>query len=100
MKKDWNARLLETLLAIQPEAAIARFRLKNATLRGAALLEEACRGRGWLMPGGVPDTDRGAAVILDEFRGGKLGRLTLQSAPAKRMETVPVDEGRSQKNEP
>ena len=47
------------------------------------LLNEACRGRGWLMPGGVLDTDRGAAVILDEFRGGKVGRVTLQKAPAK-----------------
>lgn len=77
-------RLLETLLAIRPEAVIARFKIKDASLRGAALLEEACRGRGWLLPGGVMDTDRGAAVILDEFRGGKLGRLTLQNAPAKK----------------
>ena len=37
----------------------------------------------------MPDTDRGAAVILDEFRGGKLGRLTLQSAPVKRA--APAD---------
>ena len=46
------------------------------TLHGVPLLEEACRGRGWLLPGGVCDTDRGAAVILDEFRAGKLGRKT------------------------
>ena len=77
-------RLLEHLLEIKPEAPVQRFRLRDASLRGAALLEEACRGRGWLMPGGVMDTDRGAAVILDEFRGGRLGRLTLQRAPQKR----------------
>lgn len=56
-----------------------------------AALEEACRGRGWLLPGGVCDTDRGAAIILDEFRAGKLGRITLQKAPAKpqNMEAQP-----------
>ena len=74
-------RLMERLMAEKPDAVAARFRLKDTTLTGAALLEEACRGRGWLLPGAVCDTDRGAAVILDEFRGGKLGRITLQTAP-------------------
>lgn len=75
-------RLLERLMEDKREAVTARFKLKNAELTGVPLLEEACRGRGWLMPGGVTDTDRGAAVILDEFRAGKLGRITLQKAPA------------------
>jgi len=83
-------RLLEMLMDVKPDAAVQRFKLKDATLRGVALLEEACRGRGWLMPGGVMDTDRGAAVILDEFRGGKLGRLTLQKAPEKATEKKQV----------
>ena len=79
-------RLLERLMEIKPSAAMQRFKIKDGTLRGVALLEETCRGRGWLLPGGVMDTDRGAAVVLDEFRAGRLGRLTLQSAPAKRPE--------------
>lgn len=79
-------RLLERLMEIKPSAAMQRFKIKDGTLRGVALLEEACSGRGWLLPGGVMDTDRGAAVVLDEFRAGRLGRLTLQSAPAKRPE--------------
>ena len=82
-------RLLEMLMENKPDAAIARFKIKDASLRGVALLEETCRGRGWLMPGSVMDTDRGAAVILDEFRGGKLGRLTLQKAPEKKPEKKP-----------
>ena len=78
-------RLLEMLMENKQDAAITRFKIKDASLRGVALLEEACRGRGWLMPGGVMDTDRGAAVILDEFRAGKLGRLTLQMPPQKKV---------------
>lgn len=76
-------RLLEKLMEDKPEAVTARFKLRDVGARGAALLEEACRGRGWLLPGGVCDTDRGSAVVLDEFRAGKLGRITLQKAPAK-----------------
>ena len=63
------------------EDAVGRFRLKETDAEGLALLEAVCRGRGWLLPGGVCDTDRGAAVVLDEFRAGKLGRVTLQRAP-------------------
>ena len=84
-------RLLEYLMEINPQAAVARFKIKDASQRGDKLLDEACRGRGWLMPGGVMDTDRGAAVILDEFRAGKLGRITLQKAPEKKRETTPAE---------
>ena len=66
-------------------------------LRGVPLLEEACRCRGWLLPGSVCDTDRGAAVILDEFRAGKLGRITLQKAPVKApKETTPEREAKKE----
>ena len=58
-------RLLERLMQDKPDAVAARFKLKDATLTGVPLLEEACRGRGWLLPGAVCDTDRGAAVVLD-----------------------------------
>ena len=74
-------RLLERLMQDKPDAVAARFKLKDATLTGVPLLEEACRGRGWLLPGAVCDTDRGAAVVLDEFRAGKLGRISLQQPP-------------------
>ena len=81
-------RLLERLMQDKAEAVTARLKIKDPTLTGVALLEEACRGRGWILPGAVCDTDRGSAVILDEFRAGKLGRITLQAAPAKRAPSV------------
>ena len=74
-------RLLERLMQDKPDAVAARFKLKDASLTGVPLLEEACHGRGWLLPGAVCDTDRGAAVVLDEFRAGKLGRISLQQPP-------------------
>ena len=44
----------------------------------AELLEDACRGRGWLLSGGRCDLDRAAALVLDEFRAGKVGKITLE----------------------
>ncbi len=71
-------RLLEELLNVREQVVIERFHLKQPIEPGEALLDNACRGRGWLLPGGLFDTDRGSAVVLDEFRAGKLGRITLE----------------------
>lgn len=46
---------------------------------GYELLEKAGRQRGFLMRGAQVDTQRMARVLLDEFRGGKLGRFTLET---------------------
>ena len=37
--------------------------------------------RGMLIPGGEVNTERAAITVLDEFRSGKLGRLTLELPP-------------------
>ena len=47
---------------------------------GYALLERAAGQRGFLISGGEADTERMARILLDEFRGGKLGRFTLEEA--------------------
>ena len=78
---DLAIRLLEDVTAIKPEAVVSRFRVSDPELRGQELLESVCFGRGFLLKGGQPDTERGARVVLDEFRGGKLGRITLEKAP-------------------
>ena len=46
---------------------------------GYDLLTKAGRKRGFLMRGADVDTERMARVLLDEFRGGKLGRFTLET---------------------
>lgn len=70
--------LLRDMLDVKPQAVMERFRLTDPTLDGEPLLEAVCRGRGFLMKGGVCDYDRCCAVVLDEFRAGKLGRITLE----------------------
>ena len=45
---------------------------------GYRLLEQCARNRGMRISGGEFDTERMARVLLDEYRGGKLGRFTLE----------------------
>ena len=75
-------QLLTDLIAAAPQAVEQRFKIKDLSLRGPALLDAVCQGRGFLMRGGIFDTERACKVVLDEFRGGKLGRITLE-APVK-----------------
>ena len=51
---------------------------ENDIAWGYRLLEAAGRKRGFLISGGEVDTERMAKILLDEFRGGKLGRFTLE----------------------
>ena len=52
---------------------------------GYELLEKAGRKRGFLISGGEVDTERMAKILLDEFRAGKLGRFTLETAPTEEV---------------
>jgi len=62
-----------------PGALLDRYRVvAEPEDSGFALLEKAGRKRGFLVRGGEVDTERMARILLDEFRGGKLGRFTLE----------------------
>ena len=77
-------QLLTDLIATAPQAVRERFKIKDLSLRGPELLDAVCQGRGFLMKGGVYDTERACKVVLDEFRGGKLGRITLEAPREER----------------
>ena len=70
--------LLDELMVIAPNGVISRYKLENTNLRGQALLEAICQNRGFLLRGGEYDLERGAVCVLDEFRAGLLGRVTLE----------------------
>lgn len=74
------ARLLEVLAGLYPQALASRYKLALPAepLPGHELLEQVGRKRGMLVSGGEIDTERAAITVLDEFRGGKLGRISLE----------------------
>jgi ribosome biogenesis GTPase A len=76
-------RLLATLKALCPNQLAARYRLPDTQLpEPPALLAAIARARGMLLRGGEPDTARAANTLWEEFRGGQLGRVTLEWPPA------------------
>ena len=79
--------LLEYLAQHYPEALQARYKMQEAQLQGDGLqlLEQLGRNRGMLISGGEVNYERAAITILDEFRSGKLGRITLEWPEAKEV---------------
>ena len=79
--EDLAGGLMALLYDLNPAALRARYKLpEDCDAAPHALLEAACRGRGWLLSGGRYDTDRAAALVLDEFRAGKIGKITIEEA--------------------
>lgn len=72
-------RLLESLSKTRPEAITQRYKLDSIeNLQGWEILELIGKKRGFLIKGGEIDYERAAVIVADEFRGGRLGRITLE----------------------
>ena len=72
--------LMDYLAAHYADTLTERYKIDvGETDTGYDLLEKAGRKRGFLMRGAQVDTERMARILLDEFRGGKLGRFTLET---------------------
>lgn len=75
------SRLLELLMELYPNAINERYKTDISPeehLPGYEILERIGRKRGMLISGGEVNTERAANTVLDEYRGGKLGRITLE----------------------
>ena len=74
--------LLEVMRREYPDALKERYKLTGELEEDAyGLLERIGRKRGMLVSGGEVNTERAARMLLDEYRGGKLGALTLEFPP-------------------
>lgn len=78
-KETITCRLLESLAKTNPSAIEERYKISGAEgLQGWEILEMIGKKRGFLIKGGEIDYERAAVIVADEFRGGKLGRITLE----------------------
>lgn len=73
------ADLLCELMAICPGALKERYKKIEDGMAAHELLEAVARSRGFILQGGVMDTERAARIVLDEFRAGRIAKITLES---------------------
>lgn len=69
----------ELLLARHRDALVARYQLPDACGDAESCLTHIARTRGALGRGGAPDWHKTAELLLNDFRSGKLGRISLET---------------------
>ena len=81
-----GCKLMELLSVQAPQTIVDRYSVsipeEECDFLGYELLQQAGKRRGFLLRGGEIDTERMARILLDEFRGGVLGRITLEMPAA------------------
>lgn len=80
--EELGAILCERLSSLYPADFASRYKLSADSLagkKGYEILEAVGRKRGHLVSGGEIDTERTALMLLDEFRGCKIGRISLET---------------------
>ncbi|MBQ6386103.1 MAG: ribosome biogenesis GTPase YlqF [Lachnospiraceae bacterium] len=74
--------LLARVTSLYPGLVSARYGVdETGDLPG--LIESVGAARGCLRKGGAVDTDKAAGVLLDDFRSGRLGRISLEKPPVR-----------------
>ena len=72
--------LLFDLARICPEQLVARYKkIDPKEELPEELLNMVCRSRGFILSGGVLDTERAARIVLDEYRAGKIAAIALEN---------------------
>ncbi len=79
-REELALNLIRVLETTAPGKLKARYEVPEDD-NFAAVLEGIALRRGCLKKGGEPDTEKAAGVLLDDFRSGRIGRITLDACP-------------------
>lgn len=74
-----SCKFLEELIVLYPNAINNRYDVNiNKDMQGHEMLEAVGKKRGMLISGGEVNTERAAINVIDEYRAGKLGKITME----------------------
>lgn len=77
-KTELAIELLSFLSIYYKEELQARYPFLEAGEQPAVLLEKICENRKCCKKGGETDYEKGASLLLEDFRSGRIGRITLE----------------------
>ena len=79
--EEISKQLLSELRTLAPAALFERYKKLDADTPEGDLLNAVAKSRGFILKGGAYDTERAARIVLDEFRAGKIARVSLEQPP-------------------
>jgi ribosome biogenesis GTPase A len=72
-------KLIEVLVKIAPESLKERYKIEfDKSTESHEILDKIGESRSFKKKGNVIDTERAAIILIDEFRGSKLGKISLE----------------------
>ena len=69
---------IKVILKDYKELLVARYKVEELSDDALEAMEQIAMKRGFIFPGKRIDYERTARTVLDEFRAGKNGRITLE----------------------
>jgi ribosome biogenesis GTPase A len=91
----------EQLLRRYPELLKARYGLDVAAegMDGVAVVEGVAKRRGFLLRGGMVDLEKAAHMLLQDYRTGALGRISLETPQSRAALIAEYEAGRAQEQQ-
>ena len=76
---ELSCQLLKELSEIKPDSIVSRYGFVPVG-DGEKDLDAVCHARSFMLKGGLPDTERASKAVIEDFRKGRLGKITLDFA--------------------
>ena len=83
--------LAEVLLARYPELLLARYGIETAGMDGFDVVDGVAKRRGFRVKGGDFDREKASHVLLNDYRSGALGRISLETPETRKIMMVAFD---------
>ena len=84
IEEEVAAFLGDVLLARYPELLALRYKIPVDGLDGIGLMEMIARKRGFKIRGGELDVEKGAHTLVQDYRHGAIGRISLETPESRR----------------
>ena len=76
---ELSCQLLKELSEIKPDSIVSRYGFVPVG-DGEKDLDAVCHARSFMLKGGLPDTERASKAVIEDFRKGRLGKITVDFA--------------------
>jgi len=76
--QELSSELLAVLSVSFAKELNEKYKINVETNLGVELLAAVAKKRGMILRGGEPDLERAAVMVIDDFRGAKIGKITLE----------------------
>ena len=97
--EDVGMFLAEYLMEAHPEVLMKRYNLSEIPSSSIEVFDEIGRRRGCMRKGGFADTHKVAEILINDFRSGAMGRLTLETPAMIEAQKIIMEAKRAEEEE-